>query len=324
MRFYVLFCVYNRNIYTVGFKLIHYHEETTMSKITKIALAGITIALAGCGLPGTFYAEPYANKQISGSDFNAELAKAYQQRVSNSAEFDTNWILAGMYAEKGEAALAGQTVLPWDHKTYMEQPAFTQGVDSTRAAKYNLDSYYSQLTSALDNGGRSNNPYACAQAQAHYDWLVDETYQDTPPAQVDEEDKIAVDFQRFLSECAGTKAQPVVDKTAPVAATEWVIYFGWDRSDLTAEAQNVINNVVDTVKTTAGKMLAVTGFTDTSGSVAYNQRLSEKRANVVSNSLQQDGIGNIQKAGRGENQLAKPTADGVREPLNRRAIIAIH
>jgi outer membrane protein OmpA-like peptidoglycan-associated protein len=296
-----------------------------MSNITKFALVGITIALAGCGLPGTFYAEPYAKKQISGSDFNAELAKAYQQRVNNSADFDSNWILAGMYAEKGEAALAGQTVLPWNHNAYIEQPSFITGVDNARAAKYNLGTYYTQLVSALDNGGRSNNPYACAQAQAHYDWLVDETYQDTPPAQVDEEDKIAVDFQRFLSECGGVQqVTPVADKTAPAAATEWVIYFGWDRSDLTAEAHNVVNNVVENVKATAGKMLAVTGFTDTSGSFAYNQRLSEKRANIVSNALHQGGVlSNIQKAGRGEGQLAKPTADGVREPLNRRAIIAI-
>lgn len=299
-----------------------------MSNITKLAIAGITIGLtstlAGCGLPGTFYAEPYATKSISGSDFNAELAKAYQQRVNNSIEFDANWILAGMYAEKGDAALSGQTVLPWNYKTYIEQPAFTTGVDGGRATKYNLDSYYAQLVSALDNGGRANNPYACAQAQAHYDWLVDETYQDTPPAQVDEEDKIAVDFQRFLSECSGQPQHAVtVDKTAPIAATEWIIYFGWDRSDLTAEAQNVVNNVIQTVGNTAGKMLAVTGFTDTSGAVSYNQRLSERRANTVSGALQKGGVTQIQKSGRGETTLAKPTADGVREPLNRRAVIAI-
>ncbi len=300
-----------------------------MSNITKLAIASITIGLtgtlAGCGLPGTFYAEPFATQSISGSDFNAELAKAYQERVSDAIDSDANWILAGMYAEKGNAALSGQTVLPWNHTTYMEQPAFTTGVDSARATKYNLDAYSSQLISALDNGGRANNPYACAQAQAHYDWLIDETYQDTPPAQVDEEDKIAADLQQFLGQCVGQAKQAVItaDKTAPIAATEWIIYFGWDRSDLTAEAQNVINNVVQTVGNTAGRMLAVTGFTDTSGSIGYNQRLSEKRANVVSGSLKNGGVNQIQKSGRGETTLAKPTADGVREPLNRRAVIAI-
>jgi len=292
-----------------------------MSNIRKLAVAGVAIALAGCGLPGTFYAEPFAYQPISGANFNAELAKAYQQRVNNSIEFDGNWVLAGMYAQKGQSALDGQTVLPWNHRTYMEDPAFTTGVQGDRAVKYNLDSYYTQLVSALDNGGRTERAYSCAQAQAHYDWLVDETYQDTPPLQKDEEVKIAADLARFLTECKGSA--PVVSKVAPVAATEWVIYFGWDRSDLTAEAQDVIDNVIDTVGNTTRNALAVTGFTDTSGSSAYNQRLSAKRSTNVANSLQAGGLSNIQKAAYGENSLAKPTADGVREPLNRRAVISI-
>jgi outer membrane protein OmpA-like peptidoglycan-associated protein len=295
-----------------------------MSNIRKLALTSTIVTLAGCGLPGTFYAEPFAMQPISGSDFNAELAKAYQQRVNNSIEFDTNWILAGMYAQKGNSAVEGQTVLPWDYKTYMEEPAFTVGVDASRAQKYNLGTKYSELISALDNGGRVQRAYSCAQAQAHYDWLVDETYQDTPPVQQDEEDKIATDFDRFLSEC---KAQQPVqtdnNKVAPQMATEWVIYFGWDRSNLTTEAQDVINNVVETVGRGTQKMLAVTGFTDTSGSISYNKGLSEKRAGNVATSLRHGGVHNIQKSGLGETSLAKPTADGVREPLNRRAVITI-
>jgi OOP family OmpA-OmpF porin len=293
-----------------------------MSNISKLAIASVVVALAGCGLPGTFYAEPFAMQPISGSDFNAELAKAYQQRVNNTIESDVNWILAGMYTQKGTSALDGQTVLPWDYKSYMEQPAFTTGVDFGRAQKYNLDAKYNELISALDNGGRTQRPYACAQAQAHYDWLVDETYQDTPPVQIDEEDKIAVDFDRFLSECKAQQ-QPVVSKAEPQMSTEWIIYFGWDRSNLTAQAQDVINNVVDIVGQGTQKMLAVTGFTDTSGSIGYNQRLSERRADVVAQSLRNGNINNIQKSGLGETSLAKPTADGVREPLNRRAVITI-
>ncbi|MFT6263533.1 MAG: outer membrane protein OmpA-like peptidoglycan-associated protein [Dasania sp.] len=293
-----------------------------MSNISKLAVAGIAIALAGCGLPGTFYAEQFAMQPISGSDFKAELAKAYQQRVNNSIEFDENWILAGMYAQKGTSSLDGQTVLPWNHRTYMEQPAFTTGVDGGRATKYNLDSHYTTLISALDNGGRTQRPYACAQAQAHYDWLVDETYQDTPPYQEDEEAKIAMDLQRFLGECVG-HAKPMVQKTAPQAATEWVIYFGFDRSNLTTEAMNVAKDAAQVARKMAGKMLSVAGFTDTSGSMSYNQRLSDKRASNVASALRNNGVNDVRQSGFGEKSLAKPTADGVRETLNRRAVIAI-
>ena len=291
-----------------------------MTKLTHIAVVGTVLALAGCGLPGTFFAEPFSKKAISGSDFNAELAKAYQQRVNNTIEFDENWILASMYTKKGNAALSGETPLPWDYTIYQEEPTFRVGVPSDRATKYNLAARRAQLISALDNGGRSSHPYACAQAQAHYDWLVDETFQDTPPAQVDEEDKIAVDFERFLKECGGVQQ---VQKTEPAAATEWVIYFGWDRFDLTAEAQQVVGSVVGTVGKMANTALSVVGYTDTSGSPAYNQKLSDKRSASVAGALRQGGVANIQTAGRGETNLAKPTADGVREPLNRRAIISL-
>lgn len=293
-----------------------------MTKLTYGAVAAVALAVSGCGLPGTFYAEPYSKKQISGTDFNAELAKAYQQRVNNTIEFDENWILAGMYAKKGNSALAGETVLPWDPTVYREQPTLRNGVPADRATKYNLLELRSQLVSALDNGGRTSNPYACAQAQAHYDWLVDETFQDTPPAQVDEEDKIAVDFNRFLTDCAGQKPAPVA-RTEPAAATEWVVYFGWDRHDLTAEAGRVLDSVVGTVQQMAGKALSVVGYTDTSGNTNYNQKLSQKRAMTVTQALQSAGVSNIQADARGETNLAKPTADGIREPLNRRAIISI-
>ena len=291
-----------------------------MAKMKLAAIALTASALTGCGLPGTFYAEQFSDEVISGQGFNAELAKAYQQRVNNTIEEDTNWILAGMYSDKGMSSHEGETVLPWDHTVYQEQPTFRAGVPTDRASKYNLDGLRSQLMSALDNGGRTNNAYACAQAQVHYDWLVDETFQDTPPAQMDEEDKIASDFARFLNDCGGVKQ---VKKVAPAAATEWVIYFGWDKHNLTAEAQRVVDSVVATVNQMSRKALSVVGYTDTSGSSAYNNKLSQKRSMTVAKALASQGVSKIQAAAVGETRLAKPTKDGMREPLNRRAIISL-
>lgn len=294
-----------------------------MKVTSKFLAVSAAITLAGCGLPGTFYAEPFSREAISGSDFNAELAKAYQQRVHNSIETDANWILAGMYAKKGSAAQSGETVLPWDHTVYEEQPTFRNGVPADRASKYNLDSHRAELLSALDNGGRVNRPYACAQAQAHYDWLVDETFQDTPPIQTDEEDRIKADFMRFLNECKATPVKKVVKKAEPAAATEWVVYFGWDRYDLSAEAYSAVQTVVDSVKNIAGAALTVVGHTDTSGRDGYNKKLSVRRANAVVKALKQNNVNVVSGEGRGESDLAKSTSDGVREPLNRRAVITL-
>ena len=62
---------------------------------------------------------------------------------------------------------------------------------------------------------------------------------------------------------------------------------------------------------------------DRSGSPGYNQRLSERRANNVAKALAALGVPQNQMivSGRGENDNRVPTADGVREPQNRRVEI---
>jgi OOP family OmpA-OmpF porin len=69
----------------------------------------------------------------------------------------------------------------------------------------------------------------------------------------------------------------------------------------------------------------VVGHTDTSGSAQYNVGLSERRASVVRDALIAGGLaaGAITTDARGETDLATPTRDGVREPLNRRTAVTI-
>ena len=53
----------------------------------------------------------------------------------------------------------------------------------------------------------------------------------------------------------------------------------------------------------------MTGYTDTSGSPGYNQRLSERRANAVAAALERLGVprSDMVVAGRGKNDLRVPT-----------------
>ena len=76
-------------------------------------------------------------------------------------------------------------------------------------------------------------------------------------------------------------------------------------------------------KSGAPVQLQVTGYTDASGSVGYNQRLSERRANAVAEALARQGVArnDMMVSGRGENDNRVPTADGIREPQNRRVEI---
>jgi OOP family OmpA-OmpF porin len=109
-------------------------------------------------------------------------------------------------------------------------------------------------------------------------------------------------------------------------ARQFVVYFDWDRSNLTAEAQQVVSQAAAYARSGNPTRILVVGHTDTSGSAAYNLGLSNRRARTVADALVAAGVngGVISLDGVGETQLARPTADGVREPLNRRATIDIN
>jgi outer membrane protein OmpA-like peptidoglycan-associated protein/outer membrane protein W len=107
--------------------------------------------------------------------------------------------------------------------------------------------------------------------------------------------------------------------------SEFVVYFEWDRSNLNASAMETIDAAVNRARECNVGGVVVIGHTDTSGSTAYNQGLSERRASVVRDALVARGIaaGSIQTQARGETDLARATRDGVREPLNRRTAVTI-
>jgi outer membrane protein OmpA-like peptidoglycan-associated protein len=103
------------------------------------------------------------------------------------------------------------------------------------------------------------------------------------------------------------------------------VYFEWDRSTLNADALGVLDQAVANARNCNLGGIVLVGHTDTSGSATYNQGLSERRASVVSEALVARGIpaGSITTEARGENDLARPTGDGVRDPLNRRTQVTI-
>lgn len=109
----------------------------------------------------------------------------------------------------------------------------------------------------------------------------------------------------------------------PVKATTYIVFFNFDRSDLTPEAQAVVAEAASTFKSVGSVSVAVVGHTDTVGSAAYNQRLSERRASSVKSGLVANGVpeGAIATSGRGFSDPLVPTGPGVKEPQNRRATI---
>ncbi len=118
-------------------------------------------------------------------------------------------------------------------------------------------------------------------------------------------------------------APPVPPAPPMVARKVFMVFFDWDKATITREGMGIIQQAAETYKSGGRVQLQVTGYTDASGSVGYNQRLSERRANAVATALGRLGVarGDMAISGRGKSDQRVPTADGVREPQNRRVEI---
>lgn len=120
--------------------------------------------------------------------------------------------------------------------------------------------------------------------------------------------------------CAPAAAAPA----APAAVqSEYLVFFDFNKSVITPAADRVIGDAVAAILKSGGAKIHVVGHTDSSGSPAYNQKLSVARATAVKNALIAKGIvaANITTEGKGESQLLVQTGANVREPSNRRAQI---
>jgi outer membrane protein OmpA-like peptidoglycan-associated protein len=106
---------------------------------------------------------------------------------------------------------------------------------------------------------------------------------------------------------------------------DYIIYFPFDQYVITPEAQSVLQDAARYAAEGHATKEVVVGHTDTSGSVAYNMRLSERRAKATADGLVALGVpqGNLDVSWKGKSEPAVQTGDGVKEPLNRRATIHI-
>ena len=111
----------------------------------------------------------------------------------------------------------------------------------------------------------------------------------------------------------------------PVSSPSFMVFFDWDRSNLSAQALQTIKQAAAAFKAKGNARITATGHTDTSGPENYNMALSLRRANAVKDALVREGVPAtaIAVIGRGEQGLLVPTPDGVREPQNRRVEIVI-
>ncbi len=133
---------------------------------------------------------------------------------------------------------------------------------------------------------------------------------------------------RYAFNVAPPPPPAVATAPAPVveAARTYLVFFDWDRADLSDRARQIIAEAAQATTRVQVTRIEVNGYTDTSGTATYNQGLSVRRAQTVANELVRDGVPRqaISTQGFGETHPLVPTAQGVREPQNRRVEIMLH
>ncbi len=274
----------------------------------RFALAALSIlAMAGC--VGFDYNQAKTMKP-GGSPFDQALFKEYLGQ--SKSEFDqANYTSSDLWAGKASAAAKGQTPKPSQVSDWRLPSAVTPEATTARQ----------RLQAALDKGGGNVLPSEMAKAQVGFDcWMeqqrVEENFQP---------DDIAHCRQMFYDNIAKVEGAMAPKPTAakPEPVKDFMVFFDWNKANLTPEAQKLIADAAAQAKTTGAKQVHIVGFTDTSGSAAYNMRLSVRRAEAVKAEMVRLGVpaNIISVEGRGQTDLLVPTADNVREPQNRRATI---
>ncbi len=123
--------------------------------------------------------------------------------------------------------------------------------------------------------------------------------------------------------CGAPAAAPEV--TANKVTFNADTFFDFDRATLKPEGRNILDQVAAQVQQLNLESLIAVGHTDSVGSDAYNQRLSERRAAAVKNYLVSKGVpaDQIIASGRGESQPVASNATRDGRAKNRRVEIEI-
>ena len=113
--------------------------------------------------------------------------------------------------------------------------------------------------------------------------------------------------------------------TAAQPSRSYLVFFDWDRADLTDRARQIVAEAAAASPRVQTTRIEVQGNADRSGTPAYNQGLSLRRARTVAAELVRLGVpqSEIAVQGFGDTHPLVPTTAGVREPQNRRVEIIL-
>lgn len=285
-----------------------------------ITIAALSLLMGACT---TELQKAQRTQAQGGNDLTRAQSQTYLAMAENQYQGQYDFSGSERFARKSMQAARGEPVAP-------DSP----GDKGLRPVKLNneLVSARQRMVSALQITP-APAPALAARAQGAYDCWLDEAADPIYAVEGDwlnsKVQNCRRDFDAAMTElerrptATSTPPAAAVPAARPAGAQQLLVFFDFDRSDLTPEAQSVIRTAANNVRQGGVARIQVVGHADRSGSDAYNMALSSRRANAVRAALIRAGVpqNQITTEARGETQPLVPTADGAREPQNRRAEI---
>jgi OmpA-OmpF porin, OOP family len=284
-----------------------------MNATIRAAVAGIGLfSLANCA--GMEY-DTAENSPATGNTYQRDLHDEYV-KLSKS-EFDQgDYTDSDNYAQKAIALSEGDHVQP-EMISARDLPA--DKVDDLTAARV-------RLMTAMSVGAAEDKPMDAAQAQANFDCWMEQQEENFQP------EHIAACRDGYMTAMAKLEEQPqaaAVPAPSPAPAPTmaepagYTVHFDLDKAELTPDARTMLADVVQAAQKADYEAIDISGYTDLTGTEAYNQVLSEQRANAVIDFLVDSGIEAGKIVGRGLGEADPVVAVPAPEMENRRVEIKL-
>jgi OOP family OmpA-OmpF porin len=281
---------------------------TPNSALGTLALGALAL-LAGCQ---SYDPEVVDDVEVVLNDYEAVRAMAPQGPAFNQG-------LRQGYLDYGDLQYEGSDYQDFIHFAY-------KAVDSARGERVLPDTVESRtlpaasvdeltiakarLMGALDQGGRQQAPYEAATAQTAFDCWIERTEDQNDPAAIEA--------------CKGRFGQAIAELEQELTrdvGNVHLVFFAWDQAVLTSVAETVLDQVADDLG--EGGRLTIGGHAESTGSDAYNDNLSKRRAEIVARALAARGIDEerleVEWFGERRPRVVRP--DATREPQIRRVEI---
>jgi outer membrane protein OmpA-like peptidoglycan-associated protein len=265
--------------------------------LSPLAAALVLSACAGMEL------EKARNLTPEGSAFDMSLYKGYVE-LAESEYAETDYADSDVFAARAIGAGSGQAVAP--------EPIDNRALPEDKVAE--LTGARQRLTTALNAGAAERKPAEAAHAQVMFDCWMQEQEENFQP------EDIARCRAATMAALDALEVQPV----AEAVPGPYVVFFEFDKAELTDQAKVVLANVARDVESAKIETIFTSGHTDRAGADAYNDALARMRVDAVAKYLIASGVdkGKILTADYGEARPRVATPDGQIESENRRVEIS--